>query len=76
LRLLELEPGEAFMPPPVLVDPLLLLEPDEPFVEALRPPWPERSRELLRPELVLPDAPRPSLRLLLLSPTVFSSELD
>ena len=33
---------------------------DEPFEEALRPP--ERSCELPRPELVLPEAPRPSLR--------------
>jgi hypothetical protein len=37
LRLLELEPDEAFMPPPLLLDPLLL-ELDEPFDEALRPP--------------------------------------
>ncbi|MEO5569223.1 MAG: hypothetical protein ABIR92_12065 [Gemmatimonadaceae bacterium] len=36
---------------------------DEPFDEELRPP--ERSCELPRPELVFPDAPRPSLRSLL-----------
>jgi hypothetical protein len=33
---------------------------DEPLDEALRPP--DRSCELLRPEFVLPEAPRPSLR--------------
>ena len=32
-----------------------------PFVEALKPLVPERSCELPRPELVLPDAPRPLL---------------
>ena len=32
---------------------------DEPLDEALRPP--ERSCALARPELVFPDAPRPSL---------------
>jgi hypothetical protein len=46
---------------------------DEPFAEALSPPWPERSCELPRPELVLPEAPRPSLRLLL-SPLVLDDE--
>ena len=46
---------ESFMPS--------LEELDEPFDEALRPSRPERSCELLRPELVLPEAPRPSLRL-------------
>jgi hypothetical protein len=42
---------------------------DEPFAEALRPPWPERFCDWPRPELVLPEAPSPSLRLLL-SPTL------
>jgi hypothetical protein len=46
---------------------------DEPFAEALSPPWPERSCELPRPELVLPEAPRPSLRLLL-SPLLLDDE--
>lgn len=43
---------------------------DEPFAEALRPP--ERSWELPSPELVFPDAPRPSLRSL---PSVVLLEL-
>ena len=42
---------------------------DDPLDEALRPSEPERSCDLPRPELVLPDAPRPSLRVLL-SPTL------
>jgi hypothetical protein len=36
LRLLELEPDDALMPPPLLLDPLLL-ELDDPFEDALRP---------------------------------------
>ena len=62
LRLEELlDPPEALMPSPRLLE---LDEPEleEPLFEALRPPWPERSCELPRPELVLPDAPSPSLR--------------
>ena len=61
---LELElpdPDDALMPPSRLLE-LDEPEPEEPLFEALRPPWPERSCELLRPELVLPEAPRPSLR--------------
>jgi hypothetical protein len=60
-RLELLDPDDALMPPPRLLE---LDEPelDEPLFEALRPPWPERSCELPRPELVLPDAPRPSFR--------------
>ena len=62
------EPDEALMPSSsrdvARSLPLVLLL-DEPFVEALRPSEPERSCELPRPELVLPDAPSPSLRLLL-----------
>lgn len=50
----------------------------EPFDEALRPP--ERSCELPRPELVFPDAPRPSLRSLLspmlLAPRSLSLEVS
>ena len=60
LRLELLEPDEALRPS---LRSLELEELDEPFVEALRPPWPERSCELPRPELVLPEAPRPSFRL-------------
>ena len=58
------EPDEALMPPSRLLE-LDELEPEEPWREALRPPWPERSCELPRPEFVLPDAPSPSLRELL-----------
>lgn len=55
-----LDPDDALMPPSRLLE---LDEPElEPLFDALRPPWPERSCELLRPELVLPDAPRPSFR--------------
>ena len=54
-----LDPPDALMPSPRLPE---LEELDEPLLEALRPPWPERSCELLRPEFVFPDAPRPSLR--------------
>jgi hypothetical protein len=60
-RLELLDPDEALMPPSRLLE-LDELEPVEPLFEALRPPWPERSCELPRPEFVLPDAPRPSLR--------------
>jgi hypothetical protein len=60
-RLEPLDPDEALMPPSRLLE-LDELEPVEPLFEALRPPWPERSCELPRPEFVLPDAPRPSLR--------------
>jgi hypothetical protein len=74
LRLEPLDPDDALMPPrPPEFDELEEPE-DEPLVEALSPPWPERSCELPRPELVLPDAPRPLLRSLLdpllLSPLV------
>ena len=66
------EPDDALMPSSLreversLLLLLLLLLPlllDEPLFEALRPP--ERSCELPRPELVLPEAPSPSLRSLL-----------
>lgn len=67
LRLELLEPDDALRPS--------LSELDEPFAEALRLPEPERSCELLRPEFVLPEAPRPSLRLLL-SPIVLLRSLD
>jgi hypothetical protein len=70
LRLELLEPDEALRPS---LRSLELEELDEPFVEALRPPWPERSCELPRPELVLPDAPRPSLRLSLSERSVFDA---
>jgi hypothetical protein len=60
-------PDDPLMPSEL--EELALEEPfeelDDPFVEAFRPPWPERSWELPRPEFVLPEAPRPSLRLLL-----------
>ena len=76
LRLEPEEPEEALMPSSsrdvARSLPLVLLLPDEPLVEALRPCEPERSCELPSPELVLPDAPSPSLRLLL-SPTVLDS---
>jgi len=65
LRLELEEPDDALMPRSLELDVLDELD-DEPLVEALRPPWPERSCELPRPELVLPDASRPSLRSLLL----------
>ena len=77
LRLELLEPDEALMPPLFELSPdverswldeverSLLDDEDDPFDDALSPPWPERSCELPRPELVLPEAPRPSLRLLL-----------
>ena len=64
LRLELLEPDDALSPSPRSLE-VELEELDEPFDEALRPPWPERSCELPRPELVLPEAPRPSLRLAL-----------
>ena len=64
LRLeLLLEPDDALRPRS-----LELEEPDdEPLFEALKPPWPERSCELPRPELVLPEAPSPSFRSVLRS---------
>ena len=58
LELPELEPEEALSPRSLELEEL----DDEPLFEALMPPCPERSCELPRPELVLPDAPRPSLR--------------
>ena len=72
LRLELLEPDEALSPSPRSLE-VELEELDEPFVEALSPPWPERSCELPRPELVLPEAPRPSLRLALSVLTLFEA---
>jgi hypothetical protein len=65
---LRLEPEELDEPDDALRPRSLELEEfdEEPLFEALRPPWPERSCELPRPELVLPEAPRPPLRELLL----------
>ena len=65
LRLELEEPDEALRPESLLVLEEPFEELVEPLDEALKPPWPERSCELPRPELVLPEAPRPSLRLLL-----------
>jgi len=67
LRLELDEPDEALRPESSLEDEdeLPFEELDDPFDEALSPPWPERSCELPRPELVLPEAPRPWLRLVL-----------
>lgn len=68
LRLEPLDPDEAPRPSP-------WPERDDPFADAFRLPDPDRSCELPRPELVLPEAPRPSLRVLL-SPTVLLRSLD
>lgn len=65
LRLELLEPPDALIPRSLELE-LEELPDDEPLFEALRPPWPERSCELPSPELVLPEAPRPSLRSVLL----------
>jgi hypothetical protein len=62
LRLEPEEPDEAFMPRSLELEELEDPD-DEPLFDALKPPWPERSCELLNPEFVLPDAPRPSFRL-------------
>jgi hypothetical protein len=56
LRLLSELPEDADNPPPLLLELPLLLPP---FDDAFRPPVPERSCELPRPEFVLPDAPSP-----------------
>ena len=54
-------------PPCEPLYPSMSLSSDEalplPFDEALKPPLPERSCELPSPEFVLPEAPRPPLRL-------------
>jgi hypothetical protein len=68
LRLEPLDPDEALSPSPWFAL-------DDPFVDAFRLPEPERSWELPRPEFVLPEAPRPSLRVLL-SPTLLLRSLD
>jgi hypothetical protein len=68
------DPDDAFMPRSL--EPEELDEPDdEPLFEALKPPCPERSCELLNPEFVLPEAPRPELASLR-SPTLVELLLD
>jgi hypothetical protein len=67
LRLLEL-PEEADKPSRLLPLELLplALRVLSPLVDALSPPLPDRSCELPSPEFVLPEAPSPLLRSLLL----------
>ena len=67
LEPLDREPDDALMPSSLREVERSLPLVDEPFVEALSPP--DRSCEFSRPELVLPEAPSPSLRVLL-SPTL------